>query len=294
MILYYFFRFVEFILMLLPYSWRKLVFVGLAKFAYTVDKKHREVVRINLEFAYNGTMEKEEIDTITRYCYRNLLLNFLQVMENRKIPPEKQAKIVSFENREFIDQAREQGRPIILISAHFGNWELGATTFATQIMPTVSIHKKLNNPWFNRYLMSSRTRLNMDMVEKHGAVRHLTRALKNGQVISLMIDQNINPRESIIVDFFGKRVTQTSAPAFLARKYDAVIIPVFIHTQDEKRYVVRFETPLEVEKTDDANADILRTTQAQSNVLERIVRAEPKFWFWCHRRWKTEYEEIYK
>lgn len=294
MILYAFFRSVEFLLRLLPAPLRKNFFLMLAAIAHAVDKKHRRVVRQNLRFAYGDGLSEAEIDEITRYCYRNLLLNFLQVMENRTLTEEKQAQLVTFENRRYVDEARESGRPIIFISGHFGNWELGATSIASQILPTVSIHKRLNNPYFDRYLLESRSRLGMTMVEKSGAVKHLARTLKNGGAISLMIDQNINPRESIVVNFFGHRVTQTSAPAFLARKYNAVVIPVFIHTEDEKHFTVRFEAPLEVAAAQDAETAILNATQAQSDVVETVVRAEPKYWFWCHKRWKTEHAEIYR
>ncbi|HHH72694.1 MAG TPA: lipid A biosynthesis acyltransferase, partial [Sulfuricurvum sp.] len=190
-------------------------------------------------------------------------------------------------------KAKAEGRPIIFVSGHFGNWELGAAAVDAQIMRSVSTHKKLNNPWFDRYLLQSRSRLGMKMVEKNGAIKHLTRALKNKQAVSIMIDQNINPRESIIVKFFGKEVTQTSAPAFLARKFNAAIIPAFLHTDDEKHYTIRFEPEIPVETTEDAQSDILKATQLQSDVMERIVREEPKFWFWCHRRWKTMHPEIY-
>lgn len=293
MILYYFFRTVEFMLLLLPYRARKGFFVALAAFAHAVDGKHRKVVRQNLEFAFEGRIDDEQVDTITRYCYRNLMLNFLQVIENRRMTPQRQAKLVTFENREIVDAAVAADRPVIFISGHFGNWELGATAIASQIMPTVSIHKKLNNPWFDRYLLQSRSRLGMTMAEKNGAIKHLTRALKNKQAVSLMIDQNINPKESIVVTFFGKEVTQTSAPAFLARKFNAAVIPVFIHTDDEKHYTVRFEPEVPVEQTEDAAADIQKATQLQSDVMEKVVREEPKFWFWCHRRWKTKHPEIY-
>jgi len=293
-ILYTVFRTLETFLMLLPRPLRKGFFLMLAGIARAVDRKHRRIVRQNMRFAYDGNIDEATIDETTRYCYRNLLLNFLQVMENYRLDTTKLASRVTFENREPVDEALAQGRPIVFISAHFGNWELGATSIALQIVPTVSVHKVLNNPYFDRYLLRSRSRLNMTMAEKKGAVKHLARALKNGGAISLMIDQNINPKEGVVVRFFGKEVTQTSAPAFLARKYDAVVIPVFIHTEDEKRFTVRFEPPVEVPKTGDAEADILAATQAQADVVERIVRAEPKFWFWCHKRWKTKYPEIYE
>lgn len=294
MISYALFRTLEFFLLLLPYRLRKAFFTGLATVAYTVDKKHRTVVRQNLDFAYGKRLDDDECERITRYCYRNLMLNFLQVVENRRMTPQRQAKLVTFEQREIVDAARADGRPIIFISGHYGNWELGATAVASQIMPTVSIHKKLNNPWFDRYLLASRSRLGMRMAEKSGAIKHLTRALKRGEAVSLMIDQNINPKESIVVDFFGQAVTQTSAPAFLARKFNAAIIPAFIHTEDETHYTIRFEDAIPVDHTEDAQADIKLATQRQSDVMEKIVRAEPKFWFWCHRRWKTKHPEIYE
>jgi Kdo2-lipid IVA lauroyltransferase/acyltransferase len=294
MILYSLFRTLEFILLLLPFPVRKAFFVLLAKIAYAIDQKHRTVVRQNLHFAYGDALNEAQIGEITRYCYRNLLLNFLQVIENRRMTQARMAGLVRFENRDIVEDARKKGRPIIFVSGHFGNWELGATAIASQIMPTVSIHKKLNNPYFDRYLLESRSRLRMQMTEKRGAVKHLARALKNGEAVSLMIDQNLHPRESLIVDFFGQAVTQTSAPAFLARKYDAAVIPVYIHTADEKRYVVRFEAELPVPKSDDAQADILAATQLQSDRMEKTVRDEPKFWFWCHRRWKTKHPEIYE
>jgi Kdo2-lipid IVA lauroyltransferase/acyltransferase len=291
--LYYVFKGLEFILMLLPFAVRKLFFTALASMAYAIDRKHRDVIRRNLEIAYGKDVDEAKVRKVARYCYRNLMLNFLQVLENQRMTKARQAELVRFENRDVVDRARAAGRPVIFISGHFGNWELGATSIALQIMPTVSIHKQLNNPYFDRYLLASRSRLGMHMTEKHGAVKHLARALKKGEAVSLMIDQNINIKDGMYVDFFGQKATQTTAPAFLARKYNAAVIPVFIHTQDEKRHVVRFEDELVVPKTENAEEDIRIATQQQSDVVERIIKAEPEFWFWCHRRWKDGRPGIY-
>jgi len=294
MILYYLFRAVEALLLLLPHSMRKAFFTALASLAYRIDRQHRAVIRRNLEIAYGEAVDPAQAEEIARYCYRNLLLNFLQVLENRRMTPRRQAELVRFENREVFERARREGRPVIFVSGHFCNWELGATAIATQIMPTVSVHKPLNNSRFDRYLLESRSRLNMSMVERKGAVRHLTQALKKGGAVSIMMDQNLNRKESIVVRFFGHDATQTSVPAYLARKYDAAIIPVFVHTDDEKRHVVRFEEEIPVPHTENAEKDILDATQQLSDVMERIVRAEPKLWFWCHRRWKAGSPGIYR
>ena len=293
MIGFYLFQVLEFFLFLLPRRLRKAFFSGLASLAYAVDKKHRRVIRQNLDFAFDGKLDEAQIESIGRYCYKNLALSLLQVMEGRRLNKEDLAKNVTFIHKEIVDRVLEEKRPIIFVSAHFGNWELGATMIASHVTPTIAVHKALGNAYFNRYLMESRSRFDMMLAEKHGAVRHMSKALKQGRSITIMIDQNINPKEAVMVDFFGKRVTQTAAPAFLARKYGAVIIPVLITTEDEEHHTINVYEPIEVAKTDNAEADILEATQKQSHWLQEQIEKYPKFWFWCHRRWKAEYPEIY-
>lgn len=294
MISYYLFLLFEKFLMLFPHSFRKAFFIGLANFAYLLDKKHRRVILQNLHFALGTTTAPQEEEQISRYCYRNLMLNLLQIIENHTISKKEIGSRVTIKNSEIVDAARAGGRPVIFTTAHFGNWELGGAAIATQIMPIYVAHKALNNPYFEQYLHHSRTRLDMKLVEKRGAVKQLAKALKAGGAISLLTDQNTNERDGIIVNFFGKTARQTAAPAFLARKYNALIIPVYITTEDEKHYVLRFYEAIEVSKTDDAKADILEATQKQANLLEKVIIKNPKFWFWCHRRWKTEHPEIYR
>ncbi|MEA1920293.1 MAG: lipid A biosynthesis lauroyl acyltransferase [Campylobacterota bacterium] len=293
MILYYFYRCVEWFLMLLPRSWRKVFFIFLSKVAFFIDTKHRRVILQNLHFALGHDFSPKAEEEISRYCYRNLMLAILQVLENRHQSAEELALHVSFANRHIVDDALKEGRRIIFISAHYGNWELGATALSTLVVPTHATYKKLNNPYFESYLLESRSKLGMNMIEKRGAIRGLTRAIKNAETISFLVDQNVSKKDGIVVNFFGKTIRQTAAPAFLARKYDALIIPLFIATDDEEHYKITFEKPIEVKKSDDAQKDILEATQKQADVVEKIIKENPKFWFWCHRRFKTEHPEIY-
>ncbi|MEA3373010.1 MAG: lipid A biosynthesis lauroyl acyltransferase [Campylobacterota bacterium] len=294
MIGYYLFLVFEKIVMILPRFMRKALFIGLANFAYLIDKKHRRVILQNLHFAMGQSCTAQEEEQISRYCYHNLLLNLLQIIENRTISKEEIGNRVTIENLAIVDAAKATGRPIIFTTAHFGNWELGGATISTQIMPIHVAHKALKNPYFEQYLHQARSRLDMNLVEKRGAVKQLAKALKAGEAISLLTDQNTSERDGIIVNFFGKTARQTAAPAFLARKYDALILPVYISTEDEEHYTLRFYEAIEVSKTDDAKADILEATQKQANLLELVIAENPKFWFWCHRRWKTEHPEIYR
>lgn len=291
MIVFRLFLILDAVLMKLPPSWRKTLFTSLSALVHRLAGKRNLVIRQNLDFAFQDTLTPKEKTEIERYCYRNLGLNLLQVMENRHTTPEYFSKRVRFENREKVDALLAEGRSIIFISAHFGNWEIGATALSLLVTPTTSIYKGLKRTEFDPYLLESRTRHKMNLSEKSGALKHMARALKNGQSISLMIDQSSNPRDGVAVDFFGHPTYHSSTPAALSYKYNAPIVALYINSDDEENFVIRFEEPIEV-KNDDKQS-IAEATQQQVATLERVIRRSPKHWFWCHKRWKSEYKEIY-
>lgn len=291
MILFRLFLLLDAVLMRLPHSWRRILFTSLARLARFLAPSRNRVIRQNLHFAFADTLDEKEMDEIEHYCYRNLGLNLLQVMENRHYTMEDFSKRVTFENREYVDALLAQGRSMIFISAHFGNWEIGATALSALITPTTSIYKAFKREEFDPYLLESRTPHGMDLAEKSGALKHLTRALKNGGSVSLMIDQSSNSRHGVAVDFFSHPTYHSSTPAILSYKYNAPIVALYILTDDEENFTIRFEKPIEVE-SDDVQG-ILKATQEQASTLEKIIRANPKFWFWCHKRWKSDYPEIY-
>lgn len=294
MIAYYLFRFFETIFLTLPYSLQKAFILVLARLAFLLDTKHKNIIKANLELTIKDKISEEEYDSILKNCHKNLSLVLLQVLRSSRLSIQDLQKSVSFENRHYIDDALKEGRKIIIISAHYGNWELGATSVGALIHPITSIHKKMNNPYFDDYLLRSRTKFNMTMIEKKGAIRHLVKALKNSQIITMMIDQNVNPKDGIYIDFLGAKATQTAAPAFLARKFDALIIPILIETSPEKENVITFFEPIITAKTEDEEKDILDSTQAQADMLAKVIKEYPEPWFWCHKRWKSAHEEIYK
>jgi len=289
---YRLFLLIDALLMALPHSWRKKVFTAAASLACRLAVSRNRIIRRNLSFAFGDALSGKEQQEIERYCYRNLALNAMQVMENRQGSIEDLGQKVTFENREWVDGYLAQGRAIVFVSAHFGNWEIGATALSALITPTTSIYKGFKNRAFDPYLLKARSRYRMSMVEKDGALKHLARTLKSGGSVSLMIDQSSNPRHGVAVDFFGHKTYHSSTPATLSYKYNAPIIPLYIFSDDEERFMIRFEEPIEV-KSDDAEA-IIEATQKQVQSLENVIRAHPKFWFWCHKRWKGEFPELYR
>lgn len=291
MIGFYFFLLFDWLVMQLPRSWRKKLFFSLASVAHKLAKKRNHIIQANLDFAFQDTLNPTEKREIEKYCYHNLALNLLQVMENRRNTASDLATRITFENREIVDLYLSHNKPIIFISAHHGNWEIGAASLAALITPITSIYKGLDNDAFNPYLLEARSRHRLNLVEKNGAIKHLARTLKNNQCVSLLIDQSSNAKSGLKVNFFNHPTYHTSAAAQLSRKYNAPIIALYIDTEDEENYTIRFLEPIEVKS--DEEQSILEATQAQVNDLEKVIRTHPKFWFWCHKRWKSEFNEIY-
>jgi KDO2-lipid IV(A) lauroyltransferase len=144
------------------------------------------------------------------------------------------------------------------------------------------------------WLLEGRSKFGNINLEKSKVIKPLIRHIKEKRASGILIDTNLNKREGVEVNFMGKKISQTPTPAYLARKFNAAIIPVTIRTDDEINYTLKIYDEIKVEKTDDESADILKATQAQADWLGSLIENEPKFWFWVHRRFKTDYPSIYK
>jgi KDO2-lipid IV(A) lauroyltransferase len=221
-------------------------------------------------------------------------LNLFQIIENHFCSREDIAKQVTYENKEVVDKALAEGRPIIFSSGHFGRWELAAVTISSQLAPSLIIYKTIKNRYFENYLIEARQRLGMTCVNSGGAVKAMVKQMRSKGAIAIMTDVNTSPRDGVKVDFFGHPTLHPRTPAYLASKFGAVIIPTFFYTDDDERFVMRFEEPIEAPKSGDEEADIIAMTQLQASQVEAAIRKRPELWFWPHRRWKSDYPEIYK
>ncbi len=291
MLLYRLFLLLDTFLMALPRSWRKGIFTSLAAIAHQFAPSRNKVIQQNLAFAFKEGLSDADKKEIEAYCYRNLALNLLQTMENRRNSAATIASCVTFHNREKVDSLLAQGRGIIFVSAHFGNWELGGAALSSLITPVASIYKGFKRTEFDPYLFEARSNHRMELAEKNGALKHMAKTLKKNGSVLLMIDQASNAKYGVSADFFGHSIYHSSTAAHLANKFNAPIVGVYITTENEEDYTITFEDPIEVEQN--SEEAILEATKKQVNALERLIKEHPKLWFWCHKRWKGEYKEIY-
>ena len=286
--------FFEKLLMALPSSWRKAFFASLASIGYYASSRYRKVSYQNLDFLFQDTLSDEEKKEITKYAFKNLAFNFLHAMELRNMSKEELRKKITIENIEAVEKVHAEGRAVIYVTTHYSSWELGGASIGAFIEPLIAVYKKMKNREYEKWLLEARDKFGNISMEKSNVVKPLVKNIKNGVACGLLIDTNINNNEGVIIDFMGHPLRQTSTPAFLARKFDAAIIPVTIRTDDEQNYSLILFDEIKVQKTDNADVDILKATQLQADWLGDLIKREPKFWFWLHRRFKNDHPEIYE
>ncbi len=266
----------------------------LAWLIYIFDKKHRKIIKTNLDFAYGKNMDEKEKERITKKCYKNLVYFLADFIENQGITKEKLAKKITFENEEILKNALKNGEKIILITAHYGNWELIALSMGAFFGKLTGVGRALESNHLDDILKKNREQFNIQMLKKNGAMKGMIQALKKGRILGLLVDQNTADKEGVLINFFGKKARQSHSTALLARKFDAVIVPAFITTDDYKKYKITFYDKITPIKSNDIDKDIKKLTQKQSDAIEKAIRKKPDEWFWFHKRWKNQYEKIYK
>ncbi|OIQ42593.1 MAG: lauroyl acyltransferase [Roseobacter sp. MedPE-SW] len=183
-----------------------------------------------------------------------------------------------------LEEARAAGRPVILVTGHFGNYDAARAGLISRGFTMGALYRRMANPYFNTHYVRTISHIGTPMFEqgKRGMVE-MVRHLKKGGTIAIVADLHVHGGE--LINFFGKPAVTSTVPAELALKYNAALIPV---------YGVRQENGLDFEVilSDEIPAsDPVTMTQAICNDLENVVRRHMGQWFWIHRRWKPFFPE---
>jgi len=290
LMLFYFFKF---FIWLIPKKIMIFILKIKARIIYMLDSKHRKIAFVNLDLAYGDTLSMKEKEHIVKMTYFHLLNVLIDFIRNQGISKEDLLSKVTFENEKVMLDAINSGSKIILLTAHYGNWELLPLSLAAKYGPLTGVGRKLDSSVMDKILKKNREQFNIEMLDKKGAMRDMISVLKNDRMLGLLVDQNTSENEGILVDFFEKPARHTPSAAILARRFSALIIPAFITTDDNINYTITFYEPIITEKTEDKNKDILESVQKQAKITEDIIRKKPEEWFWLHKRWKNQFEERY-
>ncbi|WP_103639204.1 lipid A biosynthesis lauroyl acyltransferase [Campylobacter concisus] len=284
----------KFLIFILPSSLQNLLAKFLAFAFMKLKKKRFHIVMTNLDLAFGETKTKEEKLEIAKKCYYNfakyLGINFIL---NQNTTKQKILEQVVFKNEHFLLDAIRSGRPIIVTTAHFGQWEIFGLAVAAHFGPSSVLGRRLDSSVMDKILRANRSQFDVELIDKDGGAKDILKALKARRIVGILVDQNTAPKDGIKVQFFGKDVLHTPAASVLAQKTNALIINAFIYQKGENLNEICFEEPIDISTFDKEDA-VQKATQMQCSACEEMVRARPEEYFWFHQRFKRFYENEYK
>jgi KDO2-lipid IV(A) lauroyltransferase len=263
---------------------------GLAWVLYQVDVRHRKVGLENLAHAYGGSLSEQERDQIVRGVYRHFCTMLMEILHiPRKIHLANwRDRVVLVGYAPIVDQLLNGNRPMILLTGHYGNWELAGYLFGLFGFPTVSVARTLDNPYLERYLRSFRQKTGQSLIPKTGGYDQMVELLKRNGALSFLADQDAGQR-GVFVDFFGRPASTHKAIALLAIEHQALVyVGVARRIGPGFRYELHCEDLIEPASLTGTADDVRILTQRYTSALERLIRQDPTQYLWLHRRWKHQ------
>lgn len=278
---------------------------GLGWLAARVGKPRWGVVSDQLAKAFPEANERWRRD-VGRRCYAHLGAEAVAMLRLARLDSRKVLERTRMVGREVLEEAAEAGRGIVLVTAHFGNWELAGASITARGFPLDVVAARQRNLLFDRRVNLSREGLGMRVIPRGDARRGVLESLRAGRFVGILGDQDAR-RAGVFVDFFGRPAATARGPALLALRAGAPLATTFCTRLPGRkpRYEVRIERLPPPVSGDDAGAPggsaaqggrvgfgnlaalVAALTQAHTSRLEALVRSRPEQYFWLHRRWKT-------
>ena len=245
----------------------------------------KEVVFDNLKHAFPDLSEKE-IKNIAYRSYKSFAITLVEILYLPRINKEQIKDVVKINNLDLVDRKEKEKNGVILLTAHFGNWEYFAISTGLNLNKNLSvIVKSQRNPYVNDWMNKARTRLINKVVPLGISIRNIYQVLLNKGLIGLVADQR-GPEESIKLDFFGRKTSVYTGPAILSLKMNSPIIYGVAVRQPDYSYKVDFTEISKEDLPDDYEGKVKVLSERLLMHLEESIRKNPDQWLWMHKRWK--------
>ncbi len=264
-----------------------------ASIFYFVDVPLRRRTVRNLLHAGVVKTEKE-----ARHIARQTFISFFKLSldifkAKSRMIPEKINEILAIDGPEsskklFFPTDGSKPAQVIIACAHFGNWEVAGQAYSIRTgIPLMSVMRPFDNQLVGDYILARRAGNHHMVCDKHGGVRALLRALKQGSSISILPDQHAGTKDGgIVAQFFGHPARTHSTPAQLhLRTGIPLLVLLCRRVNDDFQFEFMISEPIVHKPTGDAQADVLAVTQRMNDEIEAIIRKHPEQWLWAHRRW---------
>jgi KDO2-lipid IV(A) lauroyltransferase len=268
---------------LLPLRAAQRLGAGLGQLAYALSRRYRRVAIENLRRAFPD-WTPQQVKTTAQRVFRNFGVSLAEFLKAPSMTQPEIERILTVVGLEHLDAAFAEGKGVLLITGHFGNWELMARYICMLGYPVAVIARDADDPGTTELVTMLRERSGYRVFPRGNAARLVLKALRANEAVGILPDQNAG---DVFVEFFGQKAGSVAGPAVFHLRTGAPLVPLFNVRLPDDRHRVEILAPMRFEPSGDAQADYQRIMQALHDVLEGYVRRYPDQWLWLHDRWKS-------
>jgi Kdo2-lipid IVA lauroyltransferase/acyltransferase len=254
---------------------------------FAVFPRLRRVAEVNLRIAFPDWDDWQHQNVI-RGMVRNLGWMAAEFAHFPDYTSQNISDLVILDGHENFLEGQRRGKGVLYLTGHIGAWELSSFAHALYGFPLHYMARPLDNARVDALVNQYRCLSGNQPIFKNESARVLLKILKDAGTVGILADQNTMPEEGVFVDFFGAPACTTTGIARLALHTGAAVVPGYAVWDDGiRKYRLRFEPPVELERTGDAERDVSVNTQKFAKIIEGTIRKYPQQWVWVHARWKT-------
>jgi len=268
-----------FLILVKPFPFSVKVKIGSLFFKFLILNipKLKKRIKNNISIVYPNMNKKKQKEFISNFSL-NAGKTFTELLHNEEY--QKKISLFNYNKNDLLPilQAKKNGKPIIIVSAHFGPWESIRAVLKINNLETAAIYKKNSNTFYES--------IHQNCIKKGGepifpigleGTRKMLKHLKNGGIVAIMIDQAVS--DGVKFPFFGKPAKTTTSIAKIAINLNALVVPAFAFRKENDYVDIIFQNPIKISNIKDITLELNKR-------LEDIIMKSPVHWYWIHRRWK--------
>jgi KDO2-lipid IV(A) lauroyltransferase len=258
---------------------------ALGSLAYLLLPSRRKIAHDNLKRAMGDTLTEQQIQTIIKQVFQNIGRTLVEFSRFGKIKPEGAKRIIVGDGLEHFQKVHREGKGAVVVTAHFGNWELlggwlAAIGYPVDFLVGTQHNQKVDN-LFNNF----RREMGVGIIPLRTSIRGVFKCLKENRFAGIVADQHAHSG-GVAIDFFGRKAATPKGPAAFAVKANCPMIPFLMRRERYDRHVIEAGQPIYPPNSGDDEKDIETMTIAYTKYFEAGIRKYPDQWMWTHRRWK--------
>jgi Kdo2-lipid IVA lauroyltransferase/acyltransferase len=256
---------------------------------YAIDKNHRNIAVRNMTRAYKKELGNSEVKKLVKAVFIQFVRFVFEFPSLLKMTRNNYDTYVTFAGEENLFEAMGRKKGVLLLTAHLGHWEMMGTAMAVKYgLPLYAVARMFDFEAYNRVITDIRMRTGNVVLDKDKGAAKISSLLRRNQIVGIMLDQNSSWYEGVYVPFFDRLTCTNKGLAMFAMRYGATVLPVFNIRQDDGRYRIIFDKPVDIKRTNNVGQDIIDNTIHFNKIIEKYVRMAPDNWLWVHRRWRIK------